>query len=104
MLCCFCVSSLSLSALRHSLTTATHAHTPPKKKVSAELPLQFSTRYRAVAFVSGIHVDEAAGAGGRVLISYGSADWDARVLEMSLGEVEALFARGPTAAAGAPGG
>jgi predicted GH43/DUF377 family glycosyl hydrolase len=75
--------------------------------VSAELPLQFSARYRAVAFVSGIHVDEAA-PGGRVLISYGSADWDARVLEMSLGEVEALFARGPTkaaaAAAAAPGG
>lgn len=61
-------------------------------QVSAELPLTFNGRYRAVAFVSGLHLNAAA---EKLLISYGSGDWDARMLEMSLGEVDQLFAKGP---------
>ena len=43
---------------------------------------------RRRAYVSGLFLD-----GGNILMSYGSSDIDARLLTLSLGDLEALFSK-----------
>lgn len=64
--------------------------------LSEELPLTFNTTYRPwktrIAFVSGLDVQLSSTEDQtRVLISYGSADIQSRVLSLSLSELDTLF-------------
>ncbi|KAG1672134.1 hypothetical protein FOA52_001722 [Chlamydomonas sp. UWO 241] len=62
--------------------------------VSDELPLVFNATYKArtalIAFVSGLDLSPS----GDVLITYGSADVNARLLSLPLPELEGLFSGG----------
>jgi hypothetical protein len=57
--------------------------------------LTFHQHYRQVAFISGLYYDDAT---ATVVVSYGSGDWESRVLLLEVEEVEQMLLAGPNPA------